>query len=300
MEENNKTINQEFYNQHKYDINIIDIYIKLVDKFKLIAKDENSSLIIDRYKNVITHLIEFNGYEPKIFFKLNLPYTLYCYDNSYDLFFALKFITLEEYLIEPLLNFQYQYSPDKDLFVNRLEFYVLENIENNNYFDNTIVKESVVNWIVKKRATHNHEYTNINNPLHLSPLLTKKQIKKSYAYPDQMGAIEKNELFRLFKTELYFDTFLKTLIEQKIIDNKCKWIVKNDKSKVVIKFLSIEGYKILDDNKRYIIAEAIIDFFNLDYSVETARKDYTKNDSNNKLYNSLDKVIKELTTDKEK
>ena len=299
MEENNKTNNQKFYNKHKYNINIIDIYFKLVGKFTLIDNDENNNLITDRYRNAIKHLIELNGYKSEPFFELNLPFTIYCYDNSYDLFFALKLITLEKYLIEPLLNFQYQYSPNKDLFVNRLEFYVLENIENNNYFDNTKVKEIVVNWIVRKRVSHYHEYTDINNTLHLSPVLEKHLFKRVYQYPNHIGnqGIKVNKLFKLFKTGLYFDTFIKSLIGLKIIDNKCNWKVKNQQSKILVNLLSTKGQYIIYHREKETIADAIIEFFNLKYSKEYARKNFKETKYNRDIYNSLAQVIKELTTE---
>jgi len=283
----------KYFTQHKYDVNIIDIYFTLYEMYKYTP-------LIKKYKNIIKYLIESNGSESEDFFKSRFPYILYSDDNSYELFLALKLISSKEYLIEPILNFQYEYARKKETFINKLEFLVLENIDNNNFPNNKMVLEITIKWITSIRNKHNYKYISEHNPLYFNKKLNQKEIKKSYVYPIHITNINNSDFFNIFKTELFFDLFLKTLIKLKIIDNKCNWIAKEKQSKVIVNYLHLKGENILDIHQKVFIAKTLIDFFKIKYSSESARKSYKDNDSNNELYNNLNQNMEELLKEIEK
>jgi len=287
---------EHIFSQHKYDVDIIDIFFTLTEKCDKDKSNTKCKSIINRYKEVIEFIIKDSGYECDIFFEQKLPFVLYSEDNSFDLFLALKLITSKEYLIEPILNFQHHYAENKEVFVNKLEFYVIRSIENNNYLNNKNIIVEIFKWINKIRDKHCYTYISKSNQLYLSDELSKNKLVKEYAYPKHIKNIKENAFFNLFVTESYFDKFLRKIIKLKIIDNECNWITDKKVSKIIVNVLySLSDKNIINDRHRNYIADTLIYFFNIGYSVESARRPNKTSDDKDNLYEEIKQFFEDET-----
>lgn len=154
--------------KHIYDIDIINIYHLLDNKLSDDTSEKGEAKkkdFLERLSYSIKQIIESNkeNYNLKEEDYETLPYYVITPNNDFDnyiFWLGLFLLSNPSFKTNLILEYHYDRWTNKMKFLNSVEFYVLDNISNNDFIKDELVLKTITEWILFKRL--NNGYTSSN------------------------------------------------------------------------------------------------------------------------------------------
>jgi hypothetical protein len=221
--------NQFEFVRHVYDLDIIEIFLRLKDKVKnssLLVEGSNPEELIERWKGVIKDYCENN----EIDFEASLDKGTLIVPNKHGFYIialVMKLQAIEDFKIPMLLDYQKGLASNKTEFIGMVQFNVLDSFSNNSPFKDSKDKITEIrSWItfaesklksqaVKEEKSFDSLFRDKGFPKILKALLESKAITESGTWVGlSKQRTEVNILIRILQENGYLYKLSKTLIAE--------------------------------------------------------------------------------------
>lgn len=250
--------------KHVYDIDIVNIYHLIDNKLSNDTSEKGAAKkkdFLDRLSFSVIQIISSNKEHYDINFKKHksLPPYVITPNNDFDNYIywlGLFLLSNPSFKTNFILEYHYNRWANKMKFLNCVEFYILDSVNNNEFIKDDLVLKILSEWILSKRLAIGYsssETNNINNSNQSKKTKEKKDTdinkinqkeyttteNKSPEKGDESISSTEKKIFELkFSDKIVFDellTFIK-LYSNEVDDKKIKEALefKSVKEKIII------------------------------------------------------------------
>jgi hypothetical protein len=221
--------NQFEFVRHVYDLDIIEIFLRLKGKVRdkrLLLKGANSEELIERWENVIKDYCGNN----EIDFDASLDKGTLLVPNKHGFYIialVMRLMAIEDFKIPMLLDYQKGLASNKAEFIGTVEFNVLGSFKNNSPFKDsndkiteirswiTFAKSKLKSQVVKEVRSFESLFRDKGFPKKLRTLLESESILESGTWVGlSKKRTEVNILIRILQENGYLYKLPKTLIAE--------------------------------------------------------------------------------------
>ncbi len=267
--------NDWIFEKHEYDIDVIEIY-KKSEKFLRLSAQLKSDIKIEGYLNNFKYGIQTycKGKNIDFDFHFSMGYLIIPSNESYYLnCLGIALIYWDSFKIRAFLNFQKDKHPEKDLFINLVEFEIYAVMMSHNPFKNISNRQAIImQWVEEEREK------------------AKGSAKKTKTYIKEKNIPASIEDLFIDKVNLL--EILKILQSYDIIDENNTWkgiTNKNTEALALIDVLKEKSY--IRKYPQTLIGKLFCKKFNLKMSDRSLR---TKTQVYYDYYDEYKKIIPDL------